>query len=164
VIEVLRLPSVFGPMVLSANQHALTGLYFEGQKYFPDELVPLPDSPRHPVLALAAQQLQAFFQGTLATFRVPLQPEGTAFQQQVWQALKSVPAGSLSQYGLIAKAIGAPAASRAVGAAVGRNPISVIIPCHRIVGAAGSMTGYAGGLEKKRALLQFEAQHFGKAP
>ncbi len=104
----------------------------------------------------AQEQLQAYFSGQRTTFDLPLTPHGTAFQKQVWQALLAIPYGQTTSYGAIAKQLGKPNASRAVGAANGQNPIPVVIPCHRVIGANGKLTGYAGGLAIKEALLTLE--------
>jgi methylated-DNA-[protein]-cysteine S-methyltransferase len=155
-----RITTRFGPMLLTANEMGLTGAYFEGQKYFPELTAHDLLMPAFRVLDQAALQLAEFERGERAEFDLPLAPEGTVFQLAVWRALTNIKAGALSQYGRIAQEVGAPAAARAVGAAVGRNPLSVIIPCHRVIGASGALTGYAGGVERKRALLVFEAETF----
>ena len=109
------------------------------------------------MLRQAAAQLADYFAGRRDSFDLPLDlSHGTAFQQSVWQALRAIPAGQTTSYGALSAGVGKPAAVRAVGAAVGRNPISVIVPCHRVLGADGSLTGYAGGLERKTALLELE--------
>ncbi|TVV73007.1 methylated-DNA--[protein]-cysteine S-methyltransferase [Sphingomonas solaris] len=121
--------------------------------------VPLPslvDAPDAPLLSDTARQLDAYFGGTLRRFTLPLAPRGTPFQQAVWRALATIPYGETRSYGDIARQIGRPAAVRAVGAANGRNPISVVIPCHRVIGAGGALTGFAGGLAAKRHLLALE--------
>ena len=154
-----RFDSPLGPMLATAEDGALTGLYFVGQRYFPephdrwredDDAAPFP--------ALRAQ-LAEYFAGTRREFDLPLAPGGgaaTAFQKDVWNAIAGVPLGSTTTYASLASACGRASAVRAAGAATGRNPISVIIPCHRIVGTDGSLTGYAGGLERKRTMLAFE--------
>ncbi|MBK9168153.1 MAG: methylated-DNA--[protein]-cysteine S-methyltransferase [Bryobacterales bacterium] len=114
------------------------------------------EDPNHPVVAEALRQLHAYFAGELHEFDLPLAPEGTPFQRRVWEALRAIPYGETRSYGDIAKAIGAPKASRAVGAANGRNPIPVVVPCHRVIGADGSLTGFGGGLAIKRTLLDLE--------
>ena len=110
----------------------------------------------HDVLQAAASQLQAYFAGNLNAFTVPLRLQGTAFQQQVWQALQTIPYGQTRTYKDIATALGRPTASRAVGAAIGKNPLSIVIPCHRVLGVTGRLTGFAGGLGSKRFLLDLE--------
>jgi len=116
------------------------------------------EAPGHPVLVETAAQLAAYFAGTLDRFRLRLDLRGTDFQKQVWAALLAIPFGETRSYGDLARQIGRPAASRAVGAANGRNPISIIVPCHRVVGSAGALTGFAGGLDAKRFLLDLECR------
>ena len=110
-----------------------------------------------PLLAAAARQLHAYFAGESDAFDVPLDLQGTAFQRAVWDELLRIAPGSTCSYGDIARRLGPPSASRAVGAAVGSNPVSIIVPCHRVVGSSGSLTGYAGGLDRKTSLLRIEA-------
>ena len=105
----------------------------------------------------ASRQLQAYFAGKLTRFDIPVAPEGTPFQREVWSALQDIPYGECTSYGEIAKRIGRPKACRAVGAANGRNPIPIVIPCHRVVGSTGSLTGFGGGIETKRVLLELES-------
>ena len=114
--------------------------------------------------ARAAEQLAEYFAGRRTRFDLPLTPRGTAFQLAVWQALRGIPHGETASYGAIARAIGRPGAARAVGAAIGRNPLSVVVPCHRVVGADGTLTGYAGGLDRKARLLDLEARPRREAP
>lgn len=109
-----------------------------------------------PLLVEAAEQLDAYFAGDLREFDLPLAPSGTAFQRDVWDAVSAISYGQTASYAEIAAAVGRPAACRAVGAANGRNPLPVIVPCHRIIGAAGALTGYGGGLDRKRSLLDLE--------
>jgi methylated-DNA-[protein]-cysteine S-methyltransferase len=109
------------------------------------------------LLVDAAEQLLAYFDGELERFELPLSPGGTAFQRRVWDAVSAIPYGATTSYSALAASIGSPTAWRAVGAANGRNPLPIVVPCHRVVGAAGSLTGYGGGLERKRALLDLEA-------
>ena len=109
-----------------------------------------------PLLLEAADQLRAYFAGELREFELPLAPRGTEFQRRVWTAVSAVPYGETATYAEIAAAVGRPTACRAVGAANGRNPLPVIVPCHRIIGAAGALTGYGGGLDRKRSLLDLE--------
>jgi methylated-DNA-[protein]-cysteine S-methyltransferase len=151
-----RIESPLGPLLLSATARGLAGVWFDDQAHHPGPLL-APDDPDQPWLAQARDELQAYWGDALrARFRVPLDPQGTEFQQRVWQALLAIPAGGHDSYGAIARRLGTPAASRAVGAAVGRNPIGIIIPCHRVLGQDGSLTGYAGGLPRKRELLRRE--------
>lgn len=151
--------SPLGPMWLAATDTGLAGMWFVGQRHSPDrtDWMLCPDSQQHPVLNAANQQLQAYFAGNLRQFDLPLDLRGgTAFQQAVWQALLRIPVGETTSYGEISRRIAKPLAMRAVGTAIGSNPISIIVPCHRVVGADGSLTGYAGGLDRKLALLQLE--------
>jgi len=152
-----RLATPLGPTLLVAAGDALCGLYFAGQKYEPVPAADWQRCPDAPVLRAAREQLAAYFAGGLQRFDLPLAPAGTAFQRSVWTAIAGVPWGATIAYRELAVRAGHPAGVRAVGAAVGRNPLSVVIPCHRIVGADGSLTGYAGGLDRKRALLALEA-------
>ena len=145
----------FGAVLLARTAHGLAGVWFEGQKHHPGHLT-APERPDDVLLARAAAQLQAYFDGAPCNFDVPLDLHGTAFQRGVWQALCAIPLGSTRSYGQVASAIGAASAVRAVGGAVGRNPLSVIVPCHRVVGGDGALTGYAGGVDRKRALLALE--------
>ena len=152
--------SPLGKMIIAATDKGLAGLWFEGQRHLPPELagpVQWPSDPEHPVLQQVMTQLTEYFTGQRTQFDVPLDlAYGTAFQQSVWQALLKIPQGGTASYGEVSQRIGKPAAVRAVGAAVGRNPVSIIVPCHRVMGANGALTGYAGGLERKTALLKLE--------
>jgi methylated-DNA-[protein]-cysteine S-methyltransferase len=147
--------SPLGELRLARTEKGLAGVWFSGQKWHPDPFdAPVCDDD--PLLNLAASQLHDYFAGRIQRFDLPLDLLGTPFQQSVWQALLRIGAGATLSYGAIAREVGSPEAVRAVGAAVGRNPVSVIVPCHRAVGANGSLTGYAGGLDRKRALLTLE--------
>lgn len=153
-----RLATPLGPMTLAATAAGLAGAWFDGQAHHPGELA-APVDPDHPQLALAQHQLTAYFGGSgLAWpgFQLALDPQGTPFQQQVWQRLCGIAPGTACSYGDLARQLGRPRAVRAVGAAVGRNPISVVVPCHRVLGQGGALTGYAGGLDRKRFLLHHE--------
>ena len=151
-----RHPSPLGSILLAATDRGLAGLWFEGQRYHPPaDAWPLVAD--HPVLTLACRQLDEYFSGDRTTFELPLDLQGgTPFQRSVWQALLGIPAGARTSYAALSQRIGRPAAVRAVGAAVGRNPLSIVVPCHRVVGTDGSLTGYAGGLDRKTALLRLE--------
>jgi methylated-DNA-[protein]-cysteine S-methyltransferase len=150
-----RAATPLGDILLAASDQALCGLWFDGQKHLPD-MTGWP-AGHNAVIDRAVQQMQQYFANQRSGFDLPLDlSAGTAFQQAVWQALLSIPCGQHSSYGAIALRIRNPKAVRAVGAAVGRNPISVIVPCHRVLGTSGDLTGYAGGLERKIALLQRE--------
>ena len=144
-------------MVLACSEAGMRGAWFVGQRHFDG---PAPDWQRddqHPLLQEAATQLRDWYAGRRRAFHLPLAPDGTPFQQVVWAELARIDHGSTRSYGEVATALGRPAASRAVGAATGRNPLSIIIPCHRLVGRDGALTGYAGGLDRKRTLLAFES-------
>ncbi len=149
--------SPLGPMLLAASDQGLAGLWFEGQKHWPEGATQWPADPAHPLLREAARQLDAYFSGQLLAFDLPLHPQGaTPFQESVWHALREIPRGATESYGALARRIGRDAAVRAVGAAVGRNPVSIVVPCHRVLGHGGALTGYAGGLARKSALLRLE--------
>ena len=144
-----------GRMMMADEGSGLAGLWFPGQRHFPNDAAGWPRG-RSATLEEAAQQLDAYFAGRRQAFDLPLASAGSAFQQSVWQYLQAIPFGQTRSYGEIAQALGKPAASRAVGMAVGRNPWSLVVPCHRVVGSGGQLTGYAGGLERKRWLLALE--------
>jgi methylated-DNA-[protein]-cysteine S-methyltransferase len=148
--------SPLGRILLMSDGEKLTGLHFEREKYFPCVGPDWVESPHAAVLARAARQIREYLAGERDRFDLPLAFAGTPFQQRVWQELLRVPCGETATYGDIARRIGAPQSVRAVGAAIGRNPISIVVPCHRVVGSTGALTGYAGGLERKRALLARE--------
>lgn len=150
-----RIDSPLGALTLAATARGLALAWFDDQKHRSDT-VDAPLNPKHAHLSQASREFSEYFAGQRRTFDVPLDPWGTDFQQAVWQRLLHVPMGRLSTYGTLAAELGQPKAARAVGAAVGRNPIGIIVPCHRIVGRDGSLTGYAGGLHRKQALLQLE--------
>jgi methylated-DNA-[protein]-cysteine S-methyltransferase len=150
-----RIDTPLGPMTLAASNDGLAGAWFDGQAHHPGP-IDAPVNPSQRWLKQAAVELAAFFAGRRRSFSVPIDARGTEFQRSVWQALQRIPCGELHRYGELAAQLGRPAAARAVGAAVGRNPVSVIVPCHRVVGADGSLTGYAGGLPRKEALLALE--------
>ena len=149
-------PGPLGPMTVGATCHGLAGLFFADQRHLPATAHWRQD-PAHPVLRDAAAQITQYFAGTRNAFDLPLDLQGgTPFQQSVWQALLAIPAGATTTYSALSRAIDRPLAVRAVGVAIGRNPISVIVPCHRVIGADGTLTGYAGGLDRKSALLRLE--------
>jgi O-6-methylguanine DNA methyltransferase len=158
-----------GDVVLMAEAKSLTAVHLpeEVDRGMPADEGSLESSPGHPgganddagareVLDTAAAQLDAYFAGTLRAFDLPLHFEGTPFQRQVWGALQDIPFGATVSYGELASRVGRPGAARAVGRAVGQNPLAIIVPCHRVVGADGTLTGYGGGLEAKAALLSLE--------
>lgn len=146
-----------GPVRIARTANGLAGLWFEGQKHHPGALQ-APLQPDDPLLSEAAAQLRRYFAGDARALALPLDLQGTPFQRAVWEALLHIPAGRTCSYGDLARAIGRPNAVRAVGAAVGRNPASLVVPCHRVLGQDGSLTGYAGGVQRKQSLLQLEAQ------
>jgi len=153
-------PTPLGPMLLLATDQGLSGAWFVGQRHFPAQWsvsAITQQRPQHRILANACEQLQGYFEGRRQRFDLPLDlSAGTVFQQAVWQALLRIDWGHTSSYGQLASQLGRPKASRAVGTAVGRNPISIIVPCHRVLGSQGALTGYAGGLERKQDLLTRE--------
>jgi methylated-DNA-[protein]-cysteine S-methyltransferase len=149
--------SPLGPMLLVASERGLAGVYFDRQKHLPRQRAEWRRDPANPLLARAKRQLEEYFAGRRRTFDLPLDPQGTPFQCAVWKAIAGVAYGETINYGELARRAGFPGSARAAGAATGRNPVGVIVPCHRIVGADGSLTGYAGGLARKRALLRLEA-------
>ncbi len=156
-MKIVEMHSFFGKLLLADRGDGLAGAWFIGQRHFPagasdwrQESTPLLDS--------AAEQLAAYFAGEWTWFDLPLATVGTPFQQAVWRQLVDIPYGQTRSYGQIAQALGKPSASRAVGMAVGRNPWSVIVPCHRVLGSSGQLTGYAGGLDRKRRLLALESE------
>lgn len=147
--------SILGPIRLEEDGGALVGLHFD-----PDGVPELEALPRRvcetPLLAQAEQELNEYFAGVRRSFELPLAPQGTAFQRAVWEQLLRIPYGETRTYGQLAAALGRPTASRAVGGACHANPIGILIPCHRVLGADGALTGYAGGVEVKRYLLELE--------
>ncbi len=156
--------SPVGPLLLMSDGQSLIGLHTDSDKHRPamqpdwieeDEAVPF---------AEVKAQLRGYFEGRLSEFDLPLAPQGTEFQEGVWKELCGIPYGETISYAELARRIGNPNASRAVGMANSRNPISIIVPCHRVIGADNSLTGYAGGLERKRMLLAHEAENAGKRP
>ena len=160
-MRTLAHPSPVGPLILTSHQSALVGCAFSERAsrdaVLREEAATTADS----VLDLACEELDRFFAGELREFSVPVSPPGTEFQRSVWRALQQIPYGTTRSYGQIARSIGRPAAVRAVGAANGQNPICIIVPCHRVIGADGSLTGFGGGLERKSFLLGLER---GQAP
>ncbi|MFN0184989.1 MAG: methylated-DNA--[protein]-cysteine S-methyltransferase [Aquabacterium sp.] len=152
-----RLPSPLGPLTAVATAAGLAGLWFDGQRHHPGPLQ-VPQDAGQRWLREAKQVLARWFDGDeQALAGLALDPQGTAFQRAVWQALRGIARGRTVTYGELAARLGRPQAARAIGAAVGRNPISLLVPCHRVVGQAGALTGYAGGLDRKQWLLTHEA-------
>lgn len=146
--------SPYGPLTLVATDNALSGLYMTEQRHRPPEET-FGDRDAGP-FGETISQLEAYFAGELTEFDLPMRLDGTPFQRTVWQQLQLIPYGETRTYGQLAEALGKPNASRAVGLANGKNPIGVIVPCHRVIGAGGALTGYGGGLDRKQRLLAFE--------
>lgn len=154
--------SPYGPLTLVATDRVLAGLYMAGQRHRPaEETFGVADpGPFEEV----SEQLDAYFAGELRDFDLPLHLAGTPFQRSVWAELRRIPYGETRTYGELAEHLGKPGASRAVGLANGRNPVGIIVPCHRVIGASGSLTGYGGGLDRKQRLLAFENGAHAGAP
>lgn len=150
------LDSPIGKLTAVAQDGALAGLYMEQQRHLPAFETFGPEDAGGELFACVEVQLKEYFAGQRREFDVPITFAGTEFQRRVWTELSEIPYGETISYGELAQRLGNPTASRAVGLANGKNPISVIVPCHRVVGAAGDLTGYGGGLERKRFLLDFE--------
>ncbi|MEU5666905.1 methylated-DNA--[protein]-cysteine S-methyltransferase [Streptomyces longwoodensis] len=146
--------SPYGPLTLVADDGVLCGLYMTDQRHRPPEESFGPPDPTP--FAEAEEQLEAYFAGRLTEFSLELRLHGTPFQRSVWSALRAIPYGETRTYGQLAALLGQPTASRAVGLANGRNPVGIVVPCHRVVGANGDLTGYGGGLHRKRRLLDLE--------
>jgi len=160
-----RCPSPWGDLTLAASPHGLAGAWFNDQRHLPQALAAQragqktiwPEESTNPILQEAVKQLTAYFAGHQTGFDLPLDlSAGSPFQQAVWRALLEIPHGSTTSYGALSASMGRPSAVRAVGGAIGRNPITIVVPCHRVIGSTGSLTGYAGGLDRKIALLQLE--------
>ena len=145
-----------GRMLLLANDEGIAGVFFSRQKHHPKRRADWKKDPHHRVLRQAKRELAEYFAGRRKRFAVALSPKGTSFQRSVWKAIATVGFGETITYGELARRAGHPGSARAAGAATGRNPLGIIVPCHRITGADGSLTGYAGGLQRKRALLALE--------
>ena len=157
------MPSPLGNVLLVANGDALCGVYFDEQKYLPSIDSAWQEDEDSAVLRAAHNQLDQYFAGSRKRFELPLGPNGTPFQRAVWNAIAQVPWGETLTYAELASRAGRPGSARAAGAATGRNPLSIIVPCHRIVGSDGSLTGYAGGLDRKQKLLALERPLFALA-
>jgi methylated-DNA-[protein]-cysteine S-methyltransferase len=152
-----NMASPLGTMVLTSDGTSLTGAYFPVHKHGPDPNALGPRQDDAEPFDTTKRQLTAYFEGNLTAFDLPLAAVGTAFQHRVWAGLAAIPFGVTMSYGELAKRIGNPAGSRAVGMANGRNPLAIIVPCHRVIGANKALIGYGGGLDRKQALLTFEA-------
>lgn len=151
------MPSPLGELLLTGDGRHLTGLYMTPHTHGPGRATGWVRDDA--AFADAIRQLQEYFEGTRITFEIPLAPDGTEFQRRVWMALRDIPYAQTVSYGHIAREIGNPKGVRAVGLANGRNPISIIVPCHRVIGSNGALTGYGGGLARKQWLLEHEARH-----
>ena len=151
-----ELASPLGALTLTASEQGLSGLYFKGQRWFPADDVRASWQRYDHHFAPARAWLRDYFAGLSPVYDAPIDLTGTAFQLQVWETLLTIPRGETRTYTAIAEQLGKPSAARAIGAAIGRNPLSLIIPCHRVVGSRGALTGYAGGLDRKAALLELE--------
>lgn len=150
------MPSPVGILKIVASESGIIAVLWENDKPSRVKLPNLSESSAHPILNRAVQQLGQYFAGTRTNFDLPIEMRGTQFQNKVWQALQTIPYGLTKSYGQIANQINQPSACRAVGMANGRNPISIIVPCHRVIGSSGQLTGFAGGLDVKARLLQLE--------
>jgi methylated-DNA-[protein]-cysteine S-methyltransferase len=167
MITYTAIPSPIGELLLAADDSGLTAIRFEQNRHGRDERADwTPVARAHGaavrVLAAARAQLDAYFAAEITSFDLPLSPQGTPFQQRVWAALRDIPFGETTSYGELARRIGDPKAVRAVGAANGRNPLPLVVPCHRVIGADGSLVGFGGGMDRKRWLLQHEGAVYGE--
>ncbi len=156
MISYIRFATPIGTLFATSAGAALTGLYYEGGRHAPQIARTWIEDPTAAPLAECAQQVKEFLDGKRERFDLPLAPEGSEFQRRVWIEIARIPYGETLTYARLARRAGAPGAARAAGAATGRNPLSIIVPCHRVVGTDGSLTGYAGGIERKTRLLEIE--------
>lgn len=152
----MRLTTSLGPLYITATGAAVTSIHFEAQAVVPRAVASAQEQASHPLLLRAAGEIIEYLDGRRRIFELPVAAEGTPFQRCVWDAIARIGYGTTISYGALAARIGCPRSVRAVGAATGRNPLALVIPCHRIVGAGGALTGYAGGLDTKRRLLALE--------
>ena len=152
-----------GEILLAADSSALIGLYFTDCKHVPAVRGDWKCEPAHPVLQQAAAELEEYLQGTRTSFSIPFRFAGTAFQQRIWREIAQIPFGETVTYTDLAERAGSPLAVRAVGTATGQNPISIVVPCHRVMGKNGSLTGFAGGLQRKQRLLELETDSSAKS-
>ncbi|MGH7751406.1 MAG: methylated-DNA--[protein]-cysteine S-methyltransferase [Gemmatimonadales bacterium] len=155
----MRFASPVGELTITASETAITGVFFPTSRHVP----PLRIAERgtggeaeNAVLAVARHQLEQYFDHTRTFFDLPLEPQGSDFEKRVWELLRTIPSGATTTYGDLARRLGDPQLARAVGAANGKNPIPIIVPCHRVLGAGGTLTGFGGGLDRKRWLLEHE--------
>jgi len=154
---VSRLTTPIGELTLTASETALTGVYFPSSRHGPPPIASGRESgPAAEILTRARQQLAEYFARARMTFDLPLAAEGTEFEHRVWDLLRTIPFGATTSYGEIARKLGDARNARAVGTANGKNPIPIIVPCHRVIGANGDLTGFGGGIERKRWLLEHE--------
>ncbi len=153
---IVTIPSPTGDLTLIASDAGLAAILWDDDAAMQARYAPRREEPDHPVIAATVRQLEEYFAGARTTFDLPLDPVGTDFQQDVWRALLTIPYGETRSYADIARAIGRPSATRAVGAANGRNPLPIVTPCHRVIGSNGRLTGFAGGLPNKQLLLALE--------
>ena len=159
VTQYAILPSPLGPLLLTGAGAALTGLYLTAHQGRPEIAAAWQRADDAPLFVQASAQLHGYFAATLHNFDLPLRPIGTPFQQAVWQALQQIPYGQTLSYSELAARLGRANASRAVGLANGRNPLAILVPCHRVIGASGALTGYGGGVARKAWLLAHEARY-----
>jgi methylated-DNA-[protein]-cysteine S-methyltransferase len=150
------IPSPIGRLRLVAGEEGLVAILWDNERPRPVHLADLVENPTHPTLLCAERELNEYFSRQRKVFSVALDMRGTSFQKRVWEALLAIPFGETRSYGQIANQLGNPKATRAVGAAIGQNPIPIIVPCHRVIGATGKLTGFGGGLEIKDQLLSLE--------
>jgi len=153
-----RFATPLGPVFATADAGSLTGLYFEGGRHVPAIDARWIEDAHATPLAACEAQLREYLDGRRTRFDLPVAPRGTPFQQRVWQEIARIPHGAVITYAELARRAGAPGSARAAGAATGRNPLCIIVPCHRVVGSRGALTGYAGGLERKSRLLALESR------
>lgn len=156
MIRYRRIPTPLGPLFATALGGTLTGLYFEGGRHAPPISPSWVEDKKDRALAECARQLADYFCGKRRDFDLPMAPSGTPFQVRVWREIARIPYGETISYAELARRAGAPGSARAAGAATGRNPLSIVVPCHRVVASGGALTGYAGGLERKARLLEIE--------
>jgi methylated-DNA-[protein]-cysteine S-methyltransferase len=152
----LRFATPLGDMIAISSGDRITNLDFTNSKYAPKVRDDWREDPRSPLLARCAREVAEYFAGSRRRFELPMAPQGTPFQQRVWKEIAGVPWGRTISYAELAARCGAPGAARAAGAATGRNPLAIVVPCHRIVGSGGALTGYAGGVDRKARLLALE--------
>ena len=155
-LSCLTVESPVGELLLVADESALTGVYFAGRDHIPASSKHWKQDGKHPVLKRAVTQLKEYFDRKRTKFDLPLRPSGTDFQERVWREIARIPFGKTLTYGELAERAGSPSAIRAAGASTGANPLSIIVPCHRVMGKSGKLTGFAGGLERKEELLRLE--------